>query len=99
MNDQELENASLDAVADSLPSAATETIVDTGPVVATIARKGAGRKVDTTGKTALGKARLIYAENPGLSIKELKLRFESDIGVTAAVAQTYASLVRKKKVA
>lgn len=94
MNDQDLESASLDAVADSLPATSTETIVELAPVVA---RKGAGRKVDTTGKTALGKARIIYTENPGLSIKELKARFVTDIGVTEAVAQTYASLVRKPK--
>lgn len=96
MNTQDLENASLDAVGDVLPSAATETVVTAVPAVA---RKGAGRKVDTTGKTSLGRARIIYAENPGLTIKELKQKFVDDIGVTSAVAQTYASLVRKKKAA
>jgi hypothetical protein len=99
MNTQDLENASLDAVGDVLPSAATETVVTAVPVVPAVARKGAGRKVDTTGKTSLGRARIIYAENPGLTIKELKQKFVDDIGVTSAVAQTYASLVRKKKAA
>jgi hypothetical protein len=99
MNTQDLENASLDAVGDELPAASTETIVTAAPAAVTVARKGAGRKVDTTGKTSLGRARIIYAENPGLTIKELKKLFESDIGVSPAVAQTYASLVRKKKAA
>lgn len=102
MNTQDLENASLDAVGDVLPSAATETVVTVVtavPAVPAVPRKGAGRKVDTTGKTSLGRARIIYAENPGLTIKELKQKFVDDIGVTSAVAQTYASLVRKKKAA
>ena len=99
MNTQDLENASLDAVGDVLPSAATETVVTVVTAVPAVPRKGAGRKVDTTGKTSLGRARIIYAENPGLTIKELKQKFVDDIGVTSAVAQTYASLVRKKKAA
>ena len=99
MNTQDLENASLDAVGDVLPSAATETVVTVVTAVPAVPRKGAGRKVDTTGKTSLGRARIIYAENPGLTIKELKQKFVDDIGVTSAVAQTYALLVRKKKAA
>jgi len=65
-------------------------------VVATPVRKGAGRHVDTEGKTALGKARNIYAANASLSVKELKQKFEADLGVSPQVAQTYASLVRRK---
>lgn len=58
----------------------------------------AGRKVDTTGTTALGKARLLYAANPTLGPKALKQLFEVELAsfnVTPQVAQTYASLVRK----
>lgn len=65
-------------------------------VAATPVRKGAGRHVDTEGKTALGKARNIYAANASLSVKELKQKFEADLGVSPQVAQTYASLVRRK---
>lgn len=40
---------------------------------------------------------MIYASNTGLTVKELKQKFESELGVTPQVAQTYASLVRRKK--
>lgn len=86
-----------EAPADNV-EAATETVVEnTEAAPAPVTRKGAGRRVDTEGKTALGKARNIYAANPNLSVKELKQRFQSDIGVSAQVAQTYASLVRRDK--
>lgn len=68
---------------------------------ATKPRSGAGRKVDTVGKTALGHARLLYAANPGLGTKELRALFIKELGpkhgTTEQVAQTYVSLVRKPK--
>lgn len=59
------------------------------------AKKKPGRKLDTTGETALGKARKIFADNPGFNAKELKQKFEAELNVKPQVAQTYASLVRK----
>lgn len=62
-------------------------------------KKTAGRKVDTTGKTALGMARILHAQNPTLGTKELRALFLTKLGpvfgTTEAVAQTYVSLVRK----
>lgn len=59
------------------------------------AKKKPGRKLDITGETKLGQARKIFAENPNAGAKELKQRFEAELGVASQVAQTYASLVRK----
>ena len=58
-------------------------------------KKKPGRKLDVTGETKLGQARKIFAENPTAGAKELKQRFEAELGVRPEVAQTYASLVRK----
>lgn len=62
-------------------------------------KKTAGRKVDTTGKTALGMARILHSQNPTLGTKELRALFLDKLGpqfgTTEAVAQTYVSLVRK----
>lgn len=112
MNNANIEDVNLDDVTltgagdgisnASAPTDERETIVTPEPasapaaVVATPARKGAGRHVDTEGKTALGKARNIYAANASLTVKELKQKFEADLGVSPQVAQTYASLVRRK---
>lgn len=64
-------------------------------------KSGAGRKVDTTGSTALGAARLLYAANPTLGTKELRALFVQELGpkfkTSEQVAQTYVSLVRKPK--
>lgn len=64
-------------------------------------KSAAGRKVDHTGKTALGAARLLYAANPTLTTKELRALFVKELGpkfnTSEAVAQTYVSLVRKPK--
>lgn len=75
---------------------------DTSTVVFTPKPKsGAGRKVDTTGKTALGAARLLHAANPSLGTKELRTLFVAELGpkfgTSEQVAQTYVSLVRKPK--
>ncbi len=70
------------------------------PVAAVTVRKGAGRKVDVSGTTALGKARILYSQNPSMTPKQLKQLFETELvktfpTLTPAVAQTYASLVRR----
>ncbi len=64
-----------------------------------VERKRAGRKVDLDGQrgTKLGQARAIFAKNPNATPKELKAMFESTLGCTAQVAQTYASNVRSEK--
>lgn len=71
---------------------------DASPVA--VVRKKAGRKVDTTGKTALGSARLLYAANPHLDTTALKALFLAELGpkfgTEAGTAQTYVSYVRKK---
>lgn len=76
-----------------------DTDLDTAPPQAVKLKKRPGRKEDTTGETNLGKARLIHAANPDFTVKELKQRFESELKVNSQVAQTYASLVRRKKTA
>lgn len=108
IEDVNLDDVTLTGAGDGISNAsaptgeATETIVTPEPasapvaVAATPVRKGAGRHVDTEGKTALGKARNIYAANATLTVKELKQKFEADLGVSPQVAQTYASLVRRK---
>lgn len=109
-------NAALDATGDStikftpndIPDEneplvfATTPVEDEAPAVAPVAvRKGAGRKVDTTGKTALGKARQLYAANTGMTTKELKELFFTTLnplfGTDKGTVQTYVSLVRKPK--
>ncbi len=101
MNETNLETADLDAVADTLSdgASAVASVASAAPVVAAVRapRKGAGRKLDVTGTTNLGKARILHAANPNLSVKELKQKIESELKVTPNVAQTYASLVRKPK--
>ena len=93
---------STSAVEDAAPvTESTET-----PVTAAMndgikaVKAGRGRKLDTSGKTALGKARMIHATNPTLGTKELKeLLFKElnpTFGTTMQVAQTYVSLLRKK---
>ncbi len=88
-----------DAVAVSADVAADVPADVSTPTEPTVkVRKRAGRKVDTTGKTALGKARLLYAANPGLSTKQLKQLFLDNLTefkVSPQVAQTYVSYVRK----
>ncbi len=83
--------------ADEVQTPAAAVVTD----AVTKARSGAGRKVDTTGTTALGTARILYAENPGLGTKELRALFVEKLGpkfgTTESVAQTYVSLVRKPK--
>ena len=60
--------------------------------------KRAGRKKDTTGHTALGKARLIHAANPDASAAELKRILEVELkefNLTSKVIGIYASMVRR----
>ncbi len=116
MNENDLVNAELhdDAnglgevaavVATPVAVAAEEVQTPQAPAVATEevvkVRSGAGRKVDTTGKTALGAARMLYAANPSLGTKELRALFVKELGpkfnTSEQVAQTYVSLVRKPK--
>lgn len=115
MNETDLVNADLHDEADGIgesaavvtapvASAADEVQTPTAAVVTeavTKARSGAGRKVDTTGTTALGTARILYAANPGMGTKELRALFVEKLGpkfgTTESVAQTYVSLVRKAK--
>lgn len=82
----------LDVVAGVDSAIVTETVT---PTVSP--RSRAGRKVDTTGTTSLGKARLLYEANPTFSPKQLKQLFESEIKIKPSVAQAYASIVRSKK--
>lgn len=117
MNENDLVNADLHDEADGIgdsqavvtaPVATAADDVQT-PAPATVvteeavskARSGAGRKVDTTGKTALGAARILYANNPTLGTKELRALFVEKLGpkfgTSEQVAQTYVSLVRKPK--
>lgn len=82
--------------------AVVNVTVDPTPEAAPLKRKSAaGRKVDHTGKTALGAARLLYAANPTMTTKELRALFVQELGpkfnTSEAVAQTYVSLVRKPK--
>jgi hypothetical protein len=66
---------------------------------AAVKRSGAGRKVDVTGTTALGYARILYRDNPGLDTKQLKALFTTELakfGSTPNVIQTYVSMVRSK---
>lgn len=116
MNDIDLVNAdlhdeddgivSVEGVVTAVEAAATVVEETPVPVVTTVTtltkpKSGAGRKVDTTGKTALGAARLLYAANPSLGTKELRNLFVQELGpkfnTSEQVAQTYVSLVRKPK--
>ena len=116
MNETDLVNADLHDEADGIgesaavvaaPVASAADDVQTSAAAAVVtdaitkARSGAGRKVDTTGTTALGTARILYAANPGLGTKELRALFVEKLGpkfgTTESVAQTYVSLVRKPK--
>ncbi|BBA65217.1 predicted ORF [Xanthomonas phage XacN1] len=116
MNETDLVNADLHDEADGIgESAAVVAAAPVAPAAdevqtpaaavvtdaVTKARSGAGRKVDTTGTTALGTARILYAANPGLGTKELRALFVEKLGpkfgTTESVAQTYVSLVRKPK--
>lgn len=78
-------------------AAVTEAVTE----AVTKARSGAGRKVDTTGTTALGTARILYAANPNMGTTELRALFVEQLGpkfgTTKSVAQTYVSMVRKPK--
>lgn len=91
----------LDTVLDDSPVAAT-VVADAATVVADAATAGVtkvkgrpGRKLDTTGKTALGQARLLFAANPDLTGPALKALFVEKIGTSPQVAQTYVHIVRK----
>lgn len=115
MNETDLVNADLHDEADGIGdvaavvtapvAAATDVQTSAAAVVTeeavTKARSGAGRKVDTTGKSALGAARILYAANPGLGTKDLRALFVRELGpkfnTSEQVAQTYVSLVRKPK--
>lgn len=95
--------SSTDTPASEADTAAVVDVTgDTTPVIVPLKPKSAaGRKVDHTGKTALGAARLLYAANPTLTTKELRALFVQELGpkfnTSEAVAQTYVSLVRKPK--
>lgn len=89
---EEADTESIVDVVEDTEAASTVVAAASAPVPT----RSVGRPYDTTGKTNLGKARLLYAENPNLAAKELKSLFESKLGLKASVAQTYASLVRRK---
>ncbi|QDJ96245.1 hypothetical protein Xoosp13_58 [Xanthomonas phage Xoo-sp13] len=106
-----LDDIQLDAVSGEVSislvpqEAATTTVTEVQTVTAvepeTVSpavspRSRAGRKVDTTGSTNLGKARILYAANSSFSPKQLKQLFEAELGIKASVAQAYASIVRSK---
>lgn len=86
---------------ETVATPADDTPEPTTVVVPVKPKSAAGRKVDHTGKTALGAARILYAANPTLSTKELRALFVQELGpkfnTSEAVAQTYVSLVRKPK--
>lgn len=88
-------------VGDALPVEDATPVAEAAPAPVRAARKGAGRKVDTKGTTALGAARLLYAANSTLDTKELRKLFLTELGpkfgTSEQVAQTYVSLVRKGK--
>lgn len=92
-----------DLVNTELNDEVTDVVADDNAQVAAPqkVKSAAGRKVDHTGKTALGAARLLYAANPTLTTKELRALFVKELGpkfnTSEAVAQTYVSLVRKPK--
>lgn len=77
------------------PAEAAATVAASAPVDSA-PRKRAGRPFDATGKTKLGQARILYAQNTSLAPKELKKLFVEKLGVAPQVGQTYASLVRRK---
>lgn len=81
--------------ADTAEDAASDSTVVAAASAPAPVRK-VGRPYDSAGKTKLGQARLLYADNPDLAVKELKSLFETKLGIKASVAQTYASLVRRK---
>ncbi len=85
----------LDDGADAPVAAATTVVADAATAGVAKVKGRPGRKLDTTGKTALGAARLLYAANPSLSGKELKALFVEKIGTSPQVAQTYVHIVRK----
>jgi hypothetical protein len=59
-----------------------------------------GRPRDLTGITTMGKARLIYQENPTYTTTQLRDAIMAQTGCKHSVAATYASKVKKgKKVA
>lgn len=115
MNETNLVNADLHDEADGIGESAVVVTAPVAPAAnevqnptaavvteaVTKARSGAGRKVDTTGTTALGTARILYAANPSMGTKELRALFVEKLGpkfgTTESVAQTYVSLVRKPK--
>ncbi len=94
-NDAVTESAA-DVAADSTPAPAVAATVAASAPVDSAPRKRAGRPFDATGKTKLGQARILYAQNTSLAPKELKKLFVEKLGVAPQVGQTYASLVRRK---
>lgn len=86
-NTADLENTDLSTGTEEV--AATESTPEV--------RRSVGRPRDTTGTTALGKARLIFESDTSQTPKQLKARFVAEIGCKPQVAQAYASLVRKSK--
>lgn len=84
---------------DAVEAATEEVSAEDTPVAAASAPtpvRKVGRPFDATGTTKLGKARLLFAENPGMSAGELKTLFVNKLGMKDQTAQTYASMVRRK---
>lgn len=94
------EDVVVETVAVEAPVTASEDVpVEDVPVAAAFAPapvRKVGRPYDDTGKTKLGKARLLFAENPNMSTGELRTLFVNKLGMKEQTAQTYASLVRRK---
>ncbi len=102
---EDIQNDGNDAVTESVADVAADSTPAPAVAAATVAasapvdsapRKRAGRPFDATGKTKLGQARILYAQNASLAPKELKKLFVEKLGVAPQVGQTYASLVRRK---
>lgn len=107
MNDQSTDlatsdgSADVEVPADGAQSAAVSSAVIADATATGVEKARVGRKVDATGETALGFARILYAQNPTLGTKELKALFAKELtpkfGSKANVIQTYVSTVRKPK--
>lgn len=53
-----------------------------------------GRPLDTAGATTMGRARLIFAQNPAMTNIQLRDAIMTETGCKKSVAATYASKVR-----
>ena len=91
-----------DAVETETVDTAVAATVSVPTVVVNPTVKGAtpgrvGRPVDNSGKTGMGKARMIFAANPSFSSGELRDAIMAQVGCRKNVASTYASKLRSTK--